>query len=412
MKKRFLAIFLLYLLLFSPAIASQDDINEEIKPEETSQEEVDLEMIQAVTVSTEEDDIPVITDLEPIEVHEKTLQEKLQDIYHLEVSQIDKPTYLMREIFTHKFDETSAWDNLHFGVGYNADMDFVFEDNNSFSSEYRFNVIAPLVEGNLKNDKADFRIMTRFSPRSSINALQYLFGDVYIGTNAIPNHRIQVGHFRPYAGVEGHLSPYTLPFLNRSQISRIFGNARKLGASISGNYDLIEYNLGGYSSDTFFQEFFPGTEFVGWANLKPLGKTNGKYGMLKLGGGLQSGHRNNNYTVTGAYVSYDYKRFMANFEYANANGYNGFQLHSTDKKATGFYTTLAYRVTPKIQVLARYDEFDPDKNVCNNTNREYSLGLNYYLKGQGLKLIFNYVFCQNEIKNDSHRLMLGTQIVL
>ena len=134
--------------------------------------------------------------------------------------------------------------------------------------------------------------------------------------------------------------------------------------------------------------------------------------MLKLGGGLQSGHRNNNYTVTGAYVSYDYKRFMANFEYANANGYNGFQLHSTDKKATGFYTTLAYRITPKIQVLARYDEFDPDKNVRNNTNREYSLGLNYYLKGQGLKLIFNYVFCQNEIKNDSHRLMLGTQIVL
>ena len=89
MKKRFLAIFLLYLLLFSPAIASQDDINEEIKPEETSQEEVDLEMIQAVTVSTEEDDIPVITDLEPIEVHEKTLQEKLQDA-------CDNPEMVMR----------------------------------------------------------------------------------------------------------------------------------------------------------------------------------------------------------------------------------------------------------------------------------------------------------------------------
>ena len=82
------------------------------------------------------------------------------------------------------------------------------------------------------------------------------------------------------------------------------------------------------------------------------------------------------------------------------------------KKASGFYSTLAYRITPKLQVLIRYDEFDPNKEIANNNKREYVAGFNYFIKGQALKLIMNYVFCQNDGAKDSHRLMLGTQILL
>ena len=107
-----------------------------------------------------------------------------------------------------------------------------------------------------------------------------------------------------------------------------------------------------------------------------------------------------------------YKRFMANFEWANANGYNGPSGHSVDKHASGFYATLGYMLTKKLQLLARYDEFDPNHEIDNNKSREYSVGLNYFIKGQGLRLILNYVFCQNEAAKDSHRIMLGTQILL
>ena len=44
--------------------------------------------------------------------------------------------------------------------------------------------------------------------------------------------------------------------------------------------------------------------------------------------------------------------------------------------------------------------------------REYTAGINYFIKGQALKLILNYVFCQNQSAPDSHRIMLGTQILL
>lgn len=60
---------------------------------------------------------------------------------------------------------------------------------------------------------------------------------------------------------------------------------------------------------------------------------------------MDAGHRDNNFCVIGAHVQYDYKRFMANFEWANANGYNGPSGHSVDKHASGFYATLGYMLT-------------------------------------------------------------------
>ena len=74
--------------------------------------------------------------------------------------------------------------------------------------------------------------------------------------------------------------------------------------------------------------------------------------------------------------------------------------------------TLYYLFNPKLEAVARYDDFDPDKKIRHNNTREYSVGLNWYIKGQALKLILNYVFCQNQGAKDSHRIILGTQIAI
>ena len=174
---------------------------------------------------------------------------------------------------------------------------------------------------------------------------------------------------------------------------------------------MIEYDLGGYSSDTYFKSFFPGAEFAGWVSLKPLGKTSGRYGRLKLGGGITSGQNDINYFVAGAYASYEYKNLYANFEWGKANGYNGARGLSSNE-AEGFYTTLGYRITPKLQAVARYDQFKPNLDKANDIRREYSAGLNYFIKGQALKVMLNYVFCQNDLLKDSHRIILGTQLLL
>ena len=197
----------------------------------------------------------------------------------------------------------------------------------------------------------------------------------------------------------------------RSQISRNFANTRQLGVRVKGNYSLIEYDLGGYSSDVYFKDFFPGAEFSGWVSLKPLGKTGGKYGRLKLGGGFTGGQNEIDYNILGAYASYEYKKLYANFEWGKANGYNGARGLSSNK-AEGLYTTVGYRITPKLQVVARYDQYKPNIGKSDEIKREYSGGFNYFIKGQALKVMLNYVFCQNDIAKDSHRIILGTQVLL
>ena len=375
----------------------------------------DLDEVVLDNVNINGDNPEIVAEPEnktPELAQEKTLREKLQDIYHLEIEQIDRPSFLMSEILTHKCKEESAWEKFHLWAGYNGDIGFKFTEDNSFTNQYDFNAINVSIDGTLKNNNGDFRLMFNSLPYSSRNVMQNLFADAYIATNKIPHHRILIGNSRPPVGYEGAGTPFTLPYMTRAQIARNFGTVRKLGARISGNYSLADYDFGVYSSDTYFQEFFPGAEFIGWINLKPLGKTDGKYGKLLLGGGLQAGHRNNNYCVTGFNIRYDYKKFYANFEWAHANGYNGPQEYSTTKHASGFYTTVGYRITPKFQALLRYDQFDPNEQVAHNTVREYSAGINYFIKGQALKLMLNYVFCQNEAARDSHRILLGTQILL
>ena len=412
-KKILLALLTIIFIATCPTFArGQKEVKEDLSEVslEIPQEEIILE-------ETEHSYPQAITATETNLSTEKSLKEKLRDVYHLEVDKYDKPTYLLQEVLTKdNFKENSIIDHTQLWAGYNGDIGLLFNgdslSNEHTTNHYDVNTINVGYDIFFKDNSADARIMFNYNPFSSRNVVQNLFADMYIATNKIPHHRLLVGHSRPPVGMEGAYGPFTLPFLARSQISRNFGTVRKLGARVMGNYSLVDYDFGVYSSDTYFQEFFPGAEFIGWVNFKPLAKTDGKYGNLKMGFGIDGGHRTENFFVTGAYIGYEYKRFMANFEWAQANGYNGPSGFSSTNHASGFYTTLGYMLTKKLQLLARYDEYDPNREISHNNKREFSLGLNYFIKGQGLRLIMNYIFCQNDASEDSHRIMLGTQILL
>ena len=221
-----------------------------------AQEEVVLELPNTT---------PYVAEIEEdsYKTKEKTLREKLYDVYHLEIEQIDTPTFLFKDILTKNFDQKSSWEKLHLWGAYSAHTNFNFIDKEFENADYAFDAINLGVDGFLKNNNGDFRIMLNVSPLSSRNFAQNLFADMYVATNKIPHHRFILGNTRPPVGMEGGYSPYALPFIARSQISRNFGTVRKLGARVSGDYSLVDYDFGVYSSDTYFKEFFPGTEFVG-----------------------------------------------------------------------------------------------------------------------------------------------------
>lgn len=58
---------------------------------------------------------------------------------------------------------------------------------------------------------------------------------------------------------------------------------------------------------------------------------------------------------------------------------------------SGYYGAVGYMFTPKLQGLFRYDNLDTNRSTGNSTLKDYTLGLNYYLKGNEAKVQLNVV---------------------
>ena len=302
---------------------------------------------------------------------------------------LDKPSYLMKDQLT--FGNTHVWG------AYNNNWGYSFDE--SKTTDYEINALNVGADSDFGKIKT--RVMFNYNPYSDRPIAQQLWADMYVQSTHIPHHTVTVGNQRPPVGYEGGMSPYTLDFFGRSQVARKFGTVRKLGASIKGDYEHADYNLGVYSSDTYFQSFFPGAEFVGSINLK--NKT--KYGDFNVGYSLDAGKRGDSFCVNGVHAGYNYKKFGLDAEYMTANNYNGPSGELTHADAHGFYTTAKYMVTPKVQVLAEYDQF----TQASKTKRYVVAGINYFIKGQALKAILNYYFSPDD---HSHRLLFGFQVLL
>ena len=338
------------------------------------------------------------------------IAETAQSIYNLKIEDTDSPSSLFKEQLTKNFTEGPV-ESVHAWAVAQMNSTTNIPEAGDTDTRFNVNLINILIDAKMRGGKDNFRLMLDPTHRH-IPFFQPFVQDIYYETKRIPHHTLLIGNSRTGVGYEGAQSPYTLPLANRSQISRNLANIRKVGIRLKGNYSLMDYDLGGYSSDTLFTEFMPGVEFDGWVNFKPLGKTDGRYGKLTTGGGIVSGSRNSiSYFQGGAYIGYTYKKFWTRMEYAVADGSNGGQ-GLTQKRQQGWYVTLGYHVTKKLEVIARYDEFDPDKTKRHNNKREYTAGINYYLKGQAFKIFLNYVFCQNDAAKNSHRIIIGGQIII
>ncbi|MCD8377782.1 MAG: OprO/OprP family phosphate-selective porin [Candidatus Gastranaerophilales bacterium] len=394
------ALILFFFILISPCVFAIEEINLE-QPD-------DGKLKMEIYEETEGyDDISS----NPIEEDEynKPLKDKISDIYHLEISDYDHIEYLMDSIMTKKL-EKGPLDNIGIWTGWRGGLGINFLKHNTDTS-MDYDILETRLHGDFKNKKTSFVITTRYVPQNEFSFMQNLFSDTFIRHKFNKNNSITIGNSRTHTGQEGGRSELLLPLFSRSQISRNFGNIRKLGVRINGDYRLIDYDIGGYSSGTYFREFFPGAEFCGWVNIKPLGKTDGRFGDLKIGGGLTSGRVHFNYTVVGGYVRYRYKKIGADFEIAKADGYNG-RAGCSSGHAGGYYTTLYYNISNRYQLLARYDEFIPDCTNSSYRRREYSAGFNYFIKGQALKFMVNYIFRQDSAAGNSHRILIGTQVLL
>ena len=309
-------------------------------------------------------------------------------------------------------------ENLKIGGGmqvmYNGQID---RGSNSVAPNFSIPIIDVNLSGKLYPHISYF--LQVFPQRRFDNTTNGILGDAYVATDILPHHTIQVGQTRVPIGYEGPQAPYTYDVVTTSQLTRAFSAYRDAGAKILGNWKYMDYYMGLYNgSGNNTPDSNTSMDMIGTFVLKPLAN-NPNLGLLELAGGIQQGQvstiASNAASTTGstsryarqtysAYARYKYKKFETVTEYATRNGYG-----AQGVKADGFYTNLSYYVTPKLQLLTRFDRFDPNRTTNANHITEYTLGGNYYLSGVNLKLMCNLVYVKDDLAKDSQRIVLQGQ---
>ena len=86
-------------------------------------------------------------------------------------------------------------------------------------------------------------------------------------------------------------------------------------------------------------------------------------------------------------------RFDLNFEYlqlhAEPRESAGFIPGTPELRANGYYVQGSYFIIPeKLQLVGKWESFDPDQ-LPDDDIHSFTAGLNYYLRGDQLKLLAN-----------------------
>ena len=231
-------------------------------------------------------------------------------ILKTKITRTDIPSFLLKDELTFDFNKGPVKE-VELFAGHRGTISSIFRPHN-YSTVYDDLTTEFGFFGKSRNEKIDFRFSILPIVRHG-NYLDNMWGDIYIVDNHIKNHKILVGRSRGQVGIEGGSSTYTLPFVNRSQIARNFGNLRTTAVKVIGNYEYVDYSLSLGSSGRHLTSGMPGVDFIGWVNIKPFGSKDGKLGRLTVGGGLNSGHNRFNYNVGTVYVGYKHKRLWTNY---------------------------------------------------------------------------------------------------
>ena len=227
---------------------------------------------------------------------------------------------------------------------------------------------------------------------------------------------VDAGQFKIPVGYESTLvSSADTPFVERALIFTVrdpfrggYGDIRDTGLQVRGNFKgSFSYRLGifnGLGDRQNAQALSTTKAYLGLLAYTPsqvpgltLGLSGG-FGNTGSGAPTSAGDfpdRSDRHLFN-AFGVYKRGKFTAQGEYLTGKsqqigvaGANG-AFPRADIK--GYYGTVGYRFTPKIEGLFRYDTVDTNRNLVGDTNvRDLVWGLNYYLKGNNAKLEVNLI---------------------
>lgn len=219
--------------------------------------------------------------------------------------------------------------------------------------------------------------------------------DLYVVWNKLDFANVTFGQFKTPNGYEQLQADTRGLLIERSLPNDRLTLSRQIGAMVSGDVldDRLSYavalfngngvNQGGNDNDHF--------AYVGRVSGKIVDRKN-----LRVTAGANAFHSSDNTTaLIGDRVGhgFDLQASSGRFDFAG----EWLQIKSSpdagaDFTARGWSVLAGYYLVPKkFQAVARYETYDPHTGVSDNEGDLWTLGFNYYIKGNDLKLSLNYL---------------------
>lgn len=205
---------------------------------------------------------------------------------------------------------------------------------------------------------------------------------------------VQIGQFKTPFGYEQLLSDTKLLTVERSLPNDLLTVGRQIGIGVSGElakraftYSVALFNGNGVNNGANDNDQFM---YVGRFTATPY-RTTGRSLTFGLNGfqsrdtGAFTGHR----TAWGLDAQYNHGRFDFVTEYLNSLQN---RLVGADTRAHGLSLQTSWFFVPNVwQGLVRYERYDANTATPGTTSTDWIFGVNYSIKGDDLKLLFNYV---------------------
>ena len=228
---------------------------------------------------------------------------------------------------------------------------------------------------------------------------------------------VDIGQFKIPVGYESLVSSSALPFVERPLIftSRDpfdggYGDVRDTGIQLNSKFSK-DFNLraGVFNgvgdrqnalalSDN--KALLGRLDYTGVQNLT-LGVSGGVANTGTTGTANGSSvTRRANRNLFNLFAAYNKDKIYAAGEYLRGdavpitfgtNSTTNAPIVTNGRDIEGYYGAVGYMFTPKLQGLLRYDNLDTNRNAGNATRKDYTLGLNYFLKGNEAKVQFNII---------------------
>lgn len=290
------------------------------------------------------------------------------------------------------------------------------------------------VSGSFK-ENFDFKVESDFGANSLSEQTGYRaqITDAFVNWNRYSYANVKFGQFKTPFGYEQLVADTKMLTIERSLPNDRITDGRQIGLAVGGDIvsNRVSYSVGVFNGSGVNNSFNDNESYMWAGRLSGVafdGKLADQDTRIALGvNALYTrdtaisktgfGFTGNNFTGRRASYGLDaqVKWWLLGLEaeYLFAHFAPANRVPFDDLDAEGWYVIATADVWPKhLQALVKCETFDPNRDTAGNSSCVWTFGLNYFFKGDDLKLSLNYLLGNPAGLHDNQGRMLARMQVI